>query len=253
MSSSFDLSPVLGLLHGLSSSVVDDNHSVGQQKASQHKRDIENNGDANIGHSKTLGDFSPLWQFLESVADTPVIATTTPPGAATNRRKKKKNKKRKKKRVDTDFEEGAHSDLEPDSVLRAGGFKKTYDEPQVRRVVTFATTTNWGNDTDEDNVINSTVIPNSSRHTYSYSEDGVNTTRKSNGIDIKPHPKHIDGNGGTASVIKSTCTPEVRKINIIQKLLSIFPEGTSTLLSPVSFVGKLTRSGIHVFIDNSNV
>jgi hypothetical protein len=64
---------------------------------------------------------------------------------------------------------------------------------------------------------------------------------------VKAFVKHV-----SKHVIKSNVSAEDRKINIITKLLGMFPEARSSLLSPASS-GKMSPEGIHVFIDNSNV
>jgi len=105
-----------------------------------------------------------------------------------------------------------------------GSFKKP------RRVVTFAATVGLSDDVD------STKTHISTRFKTGLDDNGVKTF-----VGLMSRP-----------VIKSSATPEARKIKIIQTLMTMFPETKKTLLRPTTSA-ELAPDGVHVFVDNSNV
>jgi hypothetical protein len=164
---------------------------------------------------RRLGDFSRLWEFLSTVnSEESGASASTPPTSP--------EPANDKTTVCTSPEVSA---------LRSEGSPK-----KPRRNVTFSPTVEVGRDNDNDN---------NNATTTTTTTTALNDNGDSEGV--KAFVKHV-----SRPVIKSSVSAEDRKINIITKLLGMFPEARASLLSPAS-AGTLSPEGIHVFIDNSNV
>lgn len=198
-SDSFDISPVIGLFDALS---VSNDPAIIQRSKHHASRNI----------SSGLGDFSALWQFLNSgstesrsVGDSALtpcplsFATTTGAG-------------------------------DPEPTAPSISSTTSFVEPALekrRRQVTFEPV----------------LVEDASRIAPSHALTG----------DTPSQQYSLSSEYTTVPSIRSAGSAVDRKLQIIQKLLVMFPQDAAALLSPRVLENDPAAAGIHVFIDNSNV
>ena len=218
MSSSFDLSPVIGLHRVLPPTPSSTTDSSGDNSAGYFKPvDLSNLSSI---QARQLGDFSALWDFLQT---TPARGGVSPPTSSTNPHLPPP--------LYSTPTATPPAEREESSALRNQNSPK-----KPRRVVTFAA--NVGR------VDGKTTNGSKSTATTTTTTDDHQVC---NGV--KAFVKHV-----SRPLIESKTTPEARKVNIIQKLMGMFPESKTTLLRPPTRTAAgLSPDGVHVFVDNSNV
>ena len=219
MSNVFDLSPVRGLLRVLPATDLT-THTIAlplPAAAAPTSFDAQD-----IHKPRQLGDFAALWQFLETTG-----TDSEPLSASSN-----------KIRSESDAEEEERVGVGEVDTLPLNLSKK-----KQKRAVKFATKVGISRD------------KNSSEPALFADLKAASPDGDEAGTGVKAFVKHV-----TRPAIKPNATPEVRKANIIQRLMEMFPNAAGTLLSPsVPVVAATTTgrrgsgSGIHVFVDNSNV
>lgn len=230
MKTSFDLSPVIGLLQVLPPNPSKTPSTAGScdQESICPVPNGESKRSEDTGSTRQLGDFTALWQFLGTTAIENDVLTSEPatnPITFTTRR-----------RNPTDNENNyAYTPFTPSKpeypILRPSG-----SPSKPRRVVTFASAVGFS---DED--INTT----SAAFTSVTGLETALNNKTCTGVEA--FVKHA-----SRPAIKPSSTPEQRKRSIIQKLLTMFPEDRVGMLRLVG-TGAVEKGGVHVFIDNSNV
>lgn len=173
---------------------------------------------------RRLGDFTQLWQFLDTISNADssgVRSPNTPP-----------------------------TDPDPDTSFRsfittfspsgeASALKTEGSHKKTRRYVTFSPTVDVSPCKKNTGIANNAFIATTTALKAALDDS------PSDGV--KVFAKHV-----SKPLIKSTTSPEERKINIIKTLMSMYPEARSSLLSPAPTLA-LSPEGIHIFIDNSNI
>lgn len=238
MSTSFDLSPVIGLLQVLppnsSRTPSTAGTSCDQESLFPVPSGESNKKSKDTDSSRQLGDFAAIWHFLGSSVPAatagsrvgaPISEPSTTPTIFTTRHRTPNN----------DTDSYTFAPLTPSKpeypILRSSG-----SPSKPRRVVTFASAVGFS---DED--INTASAAFTSATGLKTALDDKTCTG------VKAFVKHA-----SRPMIMPALTSEQRKKSIIQKLLAMFPEDRGGLLKPTG-TGVVVKGGVHVFIDNSNV
>jgi hypothetical protein len=215
MSNVFDLSPVRGLLRVLPAT-DSTTHTITPPLPTTAPTSFDAQ---DIRKPRQLGDFAALWQFLGTTG------TDSEPLSASS------NKIRS--------ESGAEEEEERVRVGEVDALPLNLSKKKQKRAVKFATKVGISQD------------KNSSEPIVFADLKAAPPDDDEAGTGVKAFVKHV-----TRPVIRPNATPEVQKANIIQRLMEMFPNAAGTLLSPsvpVVAGGRRGGSGIHVFVDNSNV